>query len=147
MPSSPARWTSAGGCADPYCSEKPEATWRCGKGPSGDTDLTCRTLGMTSVGGVQRCLLGAQRGVRHDPQRVLDDRQEAVRIPEQVVGLTLGDRTGRPGFGSCPLGGAGSKEGGPLLKLGSDLSQQYPGTALTTTRRRRMSPGRQQRGR
>ena len=66
-----------------------------------------------------------QRLSRH-PQRVLGQRQERLRIAEQLVGLLPGHGAGQASFGCRALGRAGGEERGPLGQRRLDLRQQFP---------------------
>src|SRR4051812_20164284 len=66
-------------------------------------------------------------------EAALHHREERVDVPDEVIGLTLGDRMAEPGLRRCPFGGTGGEEGGPLPQFRSDLTEEYPGTAWPAT--------------
>ncbi|KAJ1684107.1 hypothetical protein LUZ63_020676 [Rhynchospora breviuscula] len=108
------------------------------------------TLGRTPApaAGASRHRTLRDRCVPDHAERVLDDREEPVRVAQQVVGLPLGDRVARPRLGRRPLRGPGGEQGGPLRQLRGDPREQHPGVALAPSAGRGLGtrPGREHRG-
>ena len=84
----------------------------------GLTRSTRRTPGGRRVGRGARSA-GAHRedpvgrGVRDQPERPLDDREEPVGVANQVVGLALGHRAPGAGLGGSPLAGTARRRTAP----------------------------------